>query len=98
MRVELQQYPFTFENAFGGSMEENEFKFGFVMICIDLILYAIIGYLYERFKYNEFHEIEKKDMDVNIGGALQNCTKKYDGSEYNALENVSIIFRRGFIT
>lgn len=100
MRAELQQRPLTFANAFDGSLESNEFKFGFIMICIDLILYAIIGYLCERFKSNEykFHEIEKKDMDVNIGGALQNCTKKYDSSEYNALDNVSIIFRRDFIT
>lgn len=98
MRTELQQHPFTFENAFDGSMEENEFKFGFIMICVDLILYAIIGYLYDRFRNDDFHEIEKKDMDVNIGGALQNCTKKYDGSEYNALENVSIVYRRNFVT
>lgn len=100
MRMELQQRPFTFANAFDGSLEENEFKFGFLMICIDLIVYAIIGYLFERFKNDEsqFHEIEKKDMDVNIGGALQNCTKKFDGSEYNALDNVSVIFRRDFIT
>lgn len=100
MRMELQQRPLTFSNAFNGTMEANEFKFGFMMICIDLILYAIIGYLYERFKRDEFksHKIERKDMDVNIGGALQNCTVKYNGSEYNALENVSIIFRRDFIT
>lgn len=100
MRLELQQRPLTFANAFDDSMEANEFKFGFIMICFDLILYATIGYLHERFRRDEFkfHDIEKKDMDVNIGGALQNCTKKYDGSECNALENVSIIFRRGFVT
>lgn len=100
MRLELQQRPLTFSNAFDGTMDTNEFKFGCMMICIDLILYAIIGYLYERFTNDEFkfHEIEKKEMDVNIGGALQNCTKKYPGSENTALDNVSIIFRRDFIT
>lgn len=100
MRLELQQTPLTFSNAFDDTMEENEFKFGFIMICFDLILYAVIGYLNERFTRDEFkfHDIEKKDMDVNIGGALQNCTKKYDSSESNALENVSVIFRRGFVT
>ena len=70
------------------------------MICVDLILYAIIGYLFERFTNDEFkfHEIEKKDMDLGIGGAIQNCTKKYAGSENTALNNVSIVFRRDFIT
>lgn len=100
MRMELQQLPLTFSNAFDGTMEANEFKFGCIMICIDLIVYALIGYLCERFKRDEFksHEIERKDMDVNIGGALQNCSFKYDGSECNALEKVSIIFRRDFVT
>lgn len=96
----MQGSPLTFANAFSGSLEDNEFKFGFIMICIDLIVYAIIGYLIERFKNDEYkcHEIEKKEMDINIGGALQNCSKKYDGSEYSALDNVSVIFRRDFIT
>lgn len=100
MRLELQQHPLTFANAFDGPLESNEFKFGLLMICIDLILYAIIGYLFERFTNDEFkfHEIEKKDLDLGIGGAIQNCTKKYAGSENTALNNVSIVFRRDFIT
>lgn len=100
MRLELQQRPFTFANAFDGTFESNEFKFGFVMICIDLILYAIIGYVYERYTNEEFkfHEIEKKDMDPTIGAALQNCTKKYVGSTSTALEKISIVFRKDLIT
>lgn len=100
MRLELQQAPLTFANALDGTLETNEFKFGLLMIAVDLVLYAIIGYLYERFTTDEsqFHEIEKKDMDLSIGGALQNCTKKYEGSENTALDNVSVIFRRDFIT
>lgn len=100
MRLELQQRPLTFENAFDGTMDENEFKFGFMMICVDLILYAVIGYLFERYNFDEFkfHEIQKKDMDVNIGGAIQNCTKKYNDSQSAALDDVSMIFRRDFIT
>lgn len=100
MRLELQQRPFTFANAFDGTFESNEFKFGFVMICIDLILYAVIGYIYERYTNEEFkfHEIEKKDMDSSIGAVLQNCTKKYVGSINTALDNVSIVFRKTMIT
>lgn len=67
---------------------------------VDIILYVIIGYLIERFKNGEFrmYKIEKKDMDLSIGGALQNCSKKYENSESTAIDNVSILFRRDFIT
>lgn len=70
------------------------------MIAIDLILYTIIGYVYERFTSDEFkfHQVPTKDMDIGIGGALHNCTKKYDGSERPAIDNVSIVFRRDYIT
>lgn len=101
MRLELQQRPFTFTNAFDGTFETNEFKFGIVMICIDLILYVVIGYFYERYtneKEFKFHKIEKKDMDPSIGAALQNCTKKYVGSTSTALDKVSIVFRKDLIT
>lgn len=100
MRLELQQRPFEFWNALDGTFETNEFKFGLMMICIDLILYAVIGYLYERFTSDEFkfHAIEKKDMDISVGGALQNCTKKYVDSTSTALDKVSIVFRKDFIT
>lgn len=70
------------------------------MIVIDLILYIIIGYLYERFTSDEFkfHHVSTKDMDIGIGGAIHNCTKKFDGSIRAAIENVSIVFRRDYIT
>lgn len=70
------------------------------MIVIDLILYTVVGYLYERFTNDEFkfHHVPSKDMDIGIGGALHNCTKKYDGSERAAIDNVSIVFRRDYIT
>lgn len=98
--MELQQQELTFSNAFAGSFESNDFKFGTTMIVIDLILYTIIGYVYERFTSDEFkfHQVPTKDMDVGIGGALHNCTMKYDGSERAAIDNVSIVFRRDFIT
>lgn len=100
LRLELQQREFTFLNAFDGSFESNDFKFGVTMIVIDLILYTIVGYMYERFTDDEFkfHQVATKDMDIGIGGALHNCTKKYDGSERAAIDNVSIVFRRDYIT
>lgn len=98
--MELQQRELTFSNVFEGSFESNDFKFGITMIVIDLILYTIVGYVYERFTNDEFkfHRVPTKDMDIGIGGALHNCTKKYNGSEIVAIDNVSILFRRDYIT
>lgn len=100
MRLELQQRPLTFASAFEGSLSTNDFKYGALMIVVDLILYAAIGYLYERFTYDEFkfRKVPTKDMDVGIGGALHACTKKYEGSDSKALDNVSIVFRRDYVT
>lgn len=100
LRLELQQREFNFSSAFEGSFESNDFKFGVTMIVIDLILYTIVGYLYERFTNDEFkfHQVPTKDMDIGIGGALHNCTKTYEGSERPAIDNVSILFRRDYIT
>lgn len=70
------------------------------MIMVDLILYAVIGYVYERFTSDEykFHKVPTKDMDIGIGGAIQTCTKKYDDEGHPAIDNVSIVFRRDYIT
>lgn len=70
------------------------------MILLDLVLYTVIGYVYERFTNDEFkfHKVPTKDMDIGIGGALHNCTKKYDGSDRVAIDNVTILFRRDYIT
>lgn len=48
-RIELQERSLTFSNAFSGSFFENDFKFGVVMIIVDTILYAAIGYYVQRF-------------------------------------------------
>lgn len=85
---------------FNGSIITNDLKFSITMIIVDMILYAIIGYLYERFTNDEykFHKVMTKDMDIGIGGAMQNCTKKYDANGRPAIDNVSIVFRRDYIT
>lgn len=100
MRLELQGAPLNFSTAFGGSIATNDLKFGIVMIIFDMILYAAIGYLYERFTSDEykFHKVPTKDMDIGIGGAIQNCSKTFGDDERPAIDNVSIVFRRDYIT
>lgn len=51
MRTELQQKELGFTNAFDGEIGENDFKFGFIMIIVDTIIYALIGTICEKFLY-----------------------------------------------
>lgn len=99
MRFELQQKDLSFSNAFNGPMDNNDLKFGILMLIFDTILYAIIGYLYERFTYSDFrfYDVPVKDMDSSIGAYIRNVTKTY-GEKKPAVNNVSIVFRRDYIT
>lgn len=53
LRVELQEKPLTFSNAFSGSFSENDFKFGLMMIIVDIFIYAVIGHLVQTFTRGE---------------------------------------------
>lgn len=99
MRVELQQIPLSFENAFDGSLYSNDLMFGIMMIVIDLCLYIVAGYLFERFLDNEykFHKVSVKDMDESIGASFVGVTKSYNAVR-PAIHGVSVEFRRNFIT
>lgn len=99
MRYEVQQIHLSFDNAFNGSMNGNDLKFGVFMLIFDTVLYATIGYLYERFTYSdfEFYHVPVKDMDSSIGGLMRNVTKTY-GEEKLAVNNVSVVFRRDHVT
>lgn len=99
MRIELQQIPLSFENAFDGSLYSNDLMFGIMMIVIDLCLYSVAGYLFERFLDNEykFHKVAVKDMDEAIGATFDGVTKSY-GAVRPAIGSVSVEFRRNFIT
>ena len=51
-RTELQEKSLTFFNAFSGD-DENDFRFGFLMIIFDTFLYAAIGYFYKHYSSGE---------------------------------------------
>lgn len=98
LRTELQYKNLSFDNAFSGSFEENDFKFGSMMIVLDIFLYALIGYTYQRwFKVNQkFHRVERKNLEKNLGAQIRNVTKVFDETESKkpAVDNVSIDFRK----
>ncbi|KAJ6638175.1 Glucosylceramide transporter ABCA12 [Pseudolycoriella hygida] len=99
MRFELRQKELSFFNAFNGPLSENDLKFGMFMLVFDTILYAIIGYLHERFTYCDFkfYNVPVKDMDSSIGAFMRNVTKTF-GESKPAVNNVSIVFRRDYVT
>lgn len=99
MLLEVQQKPLSFVNAFEGDITENDLKFGIFMMILDIILYVLVGYLYERFWDNEykFYKVPTKDMDSDIGAELSNVTKSYNATK-PAISNVSVLFRRDYIT
>jgi hypothetical protein len=51
-RTELQERSLTLLNAFGGD-DENDFRFGLIMIIFDTFLYAAIGHLYKQYSSGE---------------------------------------------
>lgn len=100
MRLELQQKPVNFDTVFDGPSSENDFTFGFIMLIVDIFLYLIIGYVYERFKNSDlnFYDVPTKDAtDPQIGASLQNVSKFYNTDKL-AVSDVSIVFRRDHIT
>lgn len=48
-RTELQERNLTFFNAFTDDMEDNDFRFGVLMLIFDTLLYATVGYVNKRF-------------------------------------------------
>lgn len=53
LRYELQQEGLTFHKAFKDGFE-SQFSLGLLMLVIDTVLYAIIGYFYQRWKEGKF--------------------------------------------
>lgn len=102
-RLELQQHPLNFGEAFAGTPLGNDLLFGMLMLCIDGVLYAVTGYLYGRYFTDEHHfvEVAVRDLPATVGARLHAVTKSYvsaaDGGR-PALHDVTVEFRRDQIT
>lgn len=99
MRLELQHKELSITAAFEGTTADNDFKYGFLMIILDIFIYLIIGYIYERYKQADcsFYDVPMKDIDSQTGALMQNVSKYYDTDKL-AVSHVSIVFRRDHIT
>lgn len=99
-RTELQERSLSFSNAFDDQVNsDNDFKFGIFMIIFDTILYAAIGYFYQRFLSNDnrFINIERRNLDNNFGAQMKKVSKTYEGCLKPAVDNVTINFKKNEI-
>lgn len=98
--MELQHKTVNFNTVFDGPLSENDFKYGFIMLFADFILYIIIGYIYERLKDCDlnFFQVAVKDVDDPKVGASMHNVSKYYNTDKLAVSDVSIVFRRDQIT
>lgn len=62
MRSELQYKELNFISGFSDSVTQNDFKFGVLMMILDTLIYTLIGYFYEKFRYGEY----KHDVRLSI--------------------------------
>lgn len=101
-RTELQERSLTFTNAFQDQIGvDNDLKFGLFMIIFDTFLYALIGYLVQRFTSDDhkFYTVERRNIDKSLGAEMRKVTKIYDGCNPNkpAVDNVTIEFKKNEI-
>ncbi|XP_059222779.1 ATP-binding cassette sub-family A member 13 [Stomoxys calcitrans] len=98
MRMELQEVGLSFEAAFREGLR-GEYGFAFFMIILDTIIYAVIGYIHQRFKDddNRFVEVQREELDTSVGATLTNVTKVYNETKY-AVTDISLSFPRDKVT
>lgn len=101
-RTELQEQSLTFSNAFEERENiDNDLKFGLIMIIIDTMLYAAIGYCYQKYSTDDFRfvNVERKNIDKDLGAEMRKVSKIYEGCDPNkpAVDNVSISFKKNQI-
>lgn len=98
-RTELQEKSLTFLNAFSG--DDNDFRFGAIMIIIDTFLYAAIGYIVKNQSSDDFkfNTVERRNIDKEHGAEMKKVSKIYEGCDPNkpAVDNVSITFKKNQI-
>lgn len=99
MRLELQHHSANFMSAFAGSIEENDLKFGILMMLLDAVIYFLVGLMYEKLTHEDttFYNVNRTKLDKSIGAELLNVDVIYENNK-KALDNVSITFKRDEVT
>lgn len=97
--MELQHKEVTFSSIMKESPADDDFKYGLIMLCVDLVLYMVIGAVFERFKHSDlnFYVVPRKEGDPQTGAEMENVSKFYNTDKL-AVSQVSIVFRRDHIS
>lgn len=97
MRLELQHHSANFMSAFGGSIEENDLKFGILMMLLDAVIYFLVGLMYEKLTHGMIVNSPEFEKLIKIG-FLEDTTfynvnrTKLDKSIGAELLNVDVIY------
>ncbi|BFG01732.1 ATP-binding cassette sub-family A member 13 [Drosophila madeirensis] len=98
MRMELQQQGLTWGQLIQLGPARSECAMAMLMFLLDLLLYAAIGYAYQRWKKTEysFVRVARSHLDDKLGASLLNVTKLY-GNQC-AVSNLNLDFARNQVS
>ncbi|EDW65647.2 LOW QUALITY PROTEIN: uncharacterized protein Dvir_GJ19374 [Drosophila virilis] len=98
MRMELQEQGLGLGHLLKLGPIGSDCALAFLMFILDLLLYAAIGYGYQRYKKNNysFVRVARAQLDAKLGASLSSVTKMY-GNKY-AISNLSLDFARNQVT
>ncbi|XP_017150144.1 ATP-binding cassette sub-family A member 13 isoform X1 [Drosophila miranda] len=98
MRMELQQQGLTWAHLIHLGPARSECAMALLMFLLDFMLYAAIGYAYQRWKKTEYSFVRamSSHLDDKLGASLLNVTKLY-GSQC-AVSNLNLDFARNQVS
>ncbi|XP_022208657.2 ATP-binding cassette sub-family A member 13 [Drosophila obscura] len=98
MRMEVQQQGLTWGQLIQLGPARSECAMALLMFLLDFLLYAAIGYAYQRWKKTEFSfvRVSRTQLDDKLGASLLNVTKLY-GSQC-AVSNLNLDFARNQVS
>ncbi|KAL7744190.1 hypothetical protein ACLKA6_009163 [Drosophila palustris] len=98
MRMELQEQGLGLSHLLELGPAGSECALALLMFVLDILIYAAIGYGYQRYKKNNysFVRVSRAQLDGKLGASLSGVTKMY-GNKY-AVSNLSLDFARNQVS
>ncbi|XP_068154568.1 LOW QUALITY PROTEIN: ATP-binding cassette sub-family A member 13 [Drosophila tropicalis] len=98
MRYELQQEGLGLSQLMQLGPRNSDCAMALLMFALDLVIYAAIGYAYQRYKKTNysFVRVKRAQLDPKLGASLANATKTY--GQNCALSNLTLDFARNQVS
>ncbi|XP_017869201.1 PREDICTED: ATP-binding cassette sub-family A member 13 isoform X2 [Drosophila arizonae] len=98
LRMELQDQGLTVGHLLHLGPAGSECALAFLMFILDLLLYAAIGYGYQRYKKSNysFVRVTRAQLDAKLGASLTSVSKMY--GHKHALSNLTVDFARNQVS